>query len=74
MAIAQELWKFAKPIPHTHRSTGADRGSRIGALGEATSSQNLVMTYPCYVRIAKPSPLTIYYAYGLAWGSHTGPQ
>ena len=32
-----------------HRSTAADRASR--ALGEATSSQNQVMTYPCYVRI-----------------------
>ena len=42
------------------------RRSRIGALGEATSSQNQVMTYPCYVRILKPSPPTIYHGQGLA--------
>ena len=33
------------------------RRSRVGALGEATSSQNQVMTYPCYVMILKPSPV-----------------
>ena len=46
--------------------------SRVGALGEATSSKDQVMTYPYYVRILKPSPPTIYHGQGLAWGSHTG--
>ena len=35
------------------------RRSRIGALGEATSSRNQVMTYPCDVGILKPSPPTM---------------
>ena len=64
MAIAQELWKFAKPIPHAHRSTGADRADP--ALGEATSSKTQVMTYPYYVGILEPSPPTIYHGQGLA--------
>ena len=42
------------------------RRSRIGALGEATSSKDQVMTYPYYVRILKPSPATIYHGQGLA--------
>ena len=32
----------------------------VGALGEATSSQNQLMTYPCYVGISKHSPPTTY--------------
>ena len=42
------------------------RRSRVGALGEATSSQNQEMTYPCYVRVSKPYPPTIYHGQGLA--------
>ena len=42
------------------------RRSCVGARGEATSSQNQVMTYPYYVKILKPSPPTIYHGQGLA--------
>ena len=55
-----------KPYTRARRSSGRRRRTRVGALGEATSSQNQVMTYPCYVRISKPSPPTIYHGQGLA--------
>ena len=47
------LWT-RKTSPHAHRSAGGK--SRIGARDETTNSKVQVMTYPCYVRILKPSP------------------
>ena len=67
IAIAMELGELHKDIPHAHRSTGTDQhASERAGRGEATSSQNQVMTYPYYVRILKPSPPTIYHGQGLA--------
>ena len=57
---------------HPARAPLGGHRSRVGALGEATSSKDQVMTYPYYVRILKPSPPTIYHGQVLAWGSHTG--
>ena len=64
------LFGSVNNLPRTRTARRAR--SRVGALGEATSSQNQVMTYPYYVRILKPSPHTIYHGQGLAWGSHPG--
>ena len=59
--------RFSLEVCKTYpaRAPLGGRRSRVGALGEATSSQNQVMTYPCYVRISKPSPPTIYHGQGL---------
>ena len=40
--------------------------SRIGARGEATSSEFQLIAYPCYVSISKHFPPTIYHGQGLA--------